>query len=121
MAKAKRYSVEQIQAAQKKLRALSAKKSGKTKNEVVELLAADVRKAVQEGHSLKAIQDMLRQLDIPVSLARMKTLLGNAETDIVALDLRKARTSPNANAMRPSGRTASPTTSGAANAKEASA
>ena len=68
MAKAKRYSVEQIQAAQKKLRALSAKKSGKTKNEVVELLAADVRKAVQEGHSLKAIQDMLRQLDIPVSL-----------------------------------------------------
>ena len=50
MAKAKRYSVEQIQAAQKKLRALSAKKSGKTKNEVVELLAADVRKAVQEGH-----------------------------------------------------------------------
>ena len=98
MAKAKRYSMEQIQAAQKKLRALSAKKSGKTKNEVVELLAADVRKAVQEGHSLKAIQDMLRQLDIPVSLARMKALLGNAETD-----------------------TAPPTTSGTANAKEASA
>ncbi len=79
MAKAKRYSTEQIQAAQKQLRALTAKKSGKTKKEVVELLAEDMRKAVKEGHSLKAIQDMLRQVDIPVSLARLKALLGYAE------------------------------------------
>ena len=79
MAKAKRYSTEQIQAAQKQLRALSAKKSGKTKKEVVELLAEDVRKAVKEGHSLKAIQETLRQSDIPVSLARMKALLGETE------------------------------------------
>lgn len=81
MAKAKRYSTEQIQAAQKQLRALSSKKSGKTKKEVVELLAEDVRKAVKDGHSLKAIQDMLRQVDIPVSLAQMKALLGDAERD----------------------------------------
>lgn len=118
MAKAKRYSMEQIQAAQKMLRALSAKKSGKSKKEVVELLAEDVRKAVKEGNSLKAIQETLRQSDIPVSLARMKTLLGETETsglqnehggsqkkDSSALDLRKARSSPNANATRPSGRT----------------
>ena len=81
MAKAKRYSTEQIQAAQKHLRSLSAKKSGKTKKEVMELLAEDVRKAVKDGHSLKAIQDMLRQVDIPVSLAQMKALLGDAERD----------------------------------------
>ena len=81
MAKAKRYSTEQIQAAQKQLRALSSKKSGKTKKEVMELLAEDVRKAVKDGHSLKAIQDMLRQVDIPVSLAQMKALLGDAERD----------------------------------------
>ena len=80
MAKAKRYSTEQIQAAQKHLRALTAKKSGKTKKEVVELLAEDVRKAVKEGYSLKDIQETLRQSDIPVSLARMKALLGEGET-----------------------------------------
>lgn len=83
MAKAKRYSTEQIQAAQKQLRALSSKKSGKTKKEVMELLAEDVRKAVKDGHSLKAIQDMLRQVDIPVSLAQLKALLGDAERDTV--------------------------------------
>ena len=47
----------------------------------MEILAEDVRKAVKEGHSLKAIQDMLRQSDIPVSLARLKALLGYAERD----------------------------------------
>ena len=90
MAKAKRYSTEQIQAAQKQLRALSSKKSGKTKKEVVELLAEDVRKAVKEGHSLKAIQDMLRQMDIPVSLARLKALLGYAERDSAAENAQEA-------------------------------
>ena len=80
MAKAKRYSTEQIQAAQKHLRSLSAKKSGKTKKEVVELLAEDVRKAVKEGYSLKDIQETLRQSDIPVSLTGLKALLGETET-----------------------------------------
>ena len=79
MAKAKLYSMEQVQAAQKMLRGLTAKRSGKTKKEVVEFLAEDVRKAVKEGHSLKAIQDMLRQSDIPVSLVRMRALLGETE------------------------------------------
>ena len=79
MAKAKRYSTEQIQAAQKQLCALTAKKSGKTKKEVVALLAEDVCKAVKEGHSLKDIQETLRQSDIPVSLARLKALLGETE------------------------------------------
>ena len=90
MAKAKRYSKEQIQAAQKQLRALSSQKSGKTKTEVVKLLAEDVRKAVKEGHSLKAIQDMLRQVDIPVSLARLKALLGYAERDSAAENAQEA-------------------------------
>ena len=81
MTKAKLYSMEQVQAAQKMLRGLTAKRSGKTKKEVVEFLAEDVRKAVKEGHSLKAIQDMLRQSDIPVSQARMKALLGETTKD----------------------------------------
>ena len=104
MAKAKRYSMEQIQAAQKLLRGLVAKKSGKTKKEVVEILVEDVRKAVKEGHSLKDIQEALDKAGIPVPLARLKALLektqdGPAHTidampeekDIVALDARKAR------------------------------
>ena len=85
MAKAKRYSTEQIQAAQKQLRALSSKKSGKTKKEVMELLAEDVRKAVKDGHSLKAIQDMLRQVDIPVSLAQMKALMPGMAAEFESL------------------------------------
>ena len=79
MAKAKRYSTEQIQAAQKMLRGLVVKTSGKTKAEVVELLAGDVHKAVQQGHSLKDIQEMLGKAGIPVPLARLKALLAQKE------------------------------------------
>ncbi len=75
MAKAKRYSTEQIQAAQKMLRGLMVKQSGKTKAEVVEFLAGDVHKAVQQGHSLKDIQDMLGKAGISVPIARLKALL----------------------------------------------
>ena len=80
MAKAQRYSMEQIQAAQKMLRGLAVKKSGKTKKEVVELLAEDVRKAVKEGHSLNAIQEALGKAGIQAPLARLKALLGEKET-----------------------------------------
>lgn len=79
MAKAKRYSTEQIQAAQKMLRGLVVKKSGKTKAEVVELLVGDVHKAVEQGHSLKDIQEILNRAGIPVSLARLKALLAQKE------------------------------------------
>lgn len=99
MAKAQRYSMEQIQTAQKMLRGLAVKKSGKTKKEVVELLAEDVRKAVKEGHSLNAIQEALGKAGIQAPLARLKALLEEKEagspqngameseqTDSVALD-----------------------------------
>ena len=81
MAKAQRYSMEQIQAAQKMLRGLAVKKSGKTKKEVVELLAEDVRKAVQQGHTLNAIQEALKKAGIQAPLARLKALLGEKGAD----------------------------------------
>ena len=81
MAKAQRYSMEQVQAAQKMLRGLAVKKSGKTKKEVVELLAEDVRKAVQQGHTLNAIQEALEKAGIPASLSRLKALLGEKGAD----------------------------------------
>ena len=81
MAKAQRYSMEQIQTAQKMLRGLAVKKSGKTKKEVVELLAEDVRKAVQQGHTLNAIQEALGKAGIQAPLSRLKALLGEKGAD----------------------------------------
>ena len=81
MAKAQRYSMEQIQAAQKMLRGLAVKKSGKTKKEVVKLLAEDVRKAVRQGHTLNAIQEALGKAGIPAPLSRLKALLGKKGAD----------------------------------------
>ncbi len=79
MAKAQRNSLEQIEQARKKLRTLPDKKAGKTRAETVELLAADIRKAVEQGYTLKEIRDVLAQSGVSVSLARMQTLLGAGE------------------------------------------
>jgi RecA/RadA recombinase len=78
MAKTQRYSMDQTLAAQKSLRALASKKTGKTKAEVVDFLAADIRKAVAQGHSLEDIQEVLRRAGISASLSRMKAVLENA-------------------------------------------
>jgi hypothetical protein len=81
MAKAQRYSLEQVQAAQKSLRCLAAKKVGKTKAETVELLAGDIRKAVEQGYSLKEIRDTLAKAGISAPLSRMKALLGQPDEE----------------------------------------
>ena len=74
MAKAKRYSMEQVREAQKFLRGLAAKPSGKTRAEAVEALAADIRKAARQGYSLKEIRDVLGKAGVDAPLARMKAL-----------------------------------------------
>jgi len=79
MAKAKRYSMEQVREAQKFLRGLAAKTSGKTRAEAVEALAADIRKAARQGYSLKEIRDVLGKAGVDAPLARMKALFD--ETD----------------------------------------
>jgi ribosomal protein L12E/L44/L45/RPP1/RPP2 len=78
MAKAQRYSMEQTLAAQKCLRALTTKMTGKTKAEVVDFLAADIRKAVAQGHSLEDIQEVLGKAGIAVPFSRMKAVLKRA-------------------------------------------
>ena len=78
MAKAQRYTKDQIELARKKLRELTAKKVGKTRAEVTALLAADIQKATQQGYSLPEIRDILSQAGISVSLARMRVLLEEA-------------------------------------------
>lgn len=79
MGKAQRYTKEQIQAAQKSLRGLAVKNAGKTRAETVEFLAADIRKAVEQGYSLNEIRDTLAKAGISAPLSRMKALLGQGE------------------------------------------
>lgn len=79
MGKAQRYTMEQIQAAQKSLRGLAVKNAGKTRAETVEFLAADIRKAVEQGYSLNEIRDTLAKAGISDPLSRMKALLGQGE------------------------------------------
>ena len=79
MAKAQRNSLEHIEQARKNLRSLPDKKAGKTRAETVELLAADIRKAVAQGYTLKEIRDVLAEAGVSVSLARMQTLLSEGE------------------------------------------
>ena len=79
MGKAQRYTMEQIQAAQKSLRGQAVKNAGKTRAETVEFLAADIRKAVEQGYSLNEIRDTLAKAGISAPLSRMKALLGQGE------------------------------------------
>jgi hypothetical protein len=79
MVKAQRYSVEQIQAAQKKLRALPPKRVGQTRAEVVELLAGDIRKAMEKGHSAAEIRGILAGAGIQAPLSRLAALLQKEE------------------------------------------
>ena len=79
MGKAKRYSMEQIQAAQKRLRSLASRVVGKSKKETVDFLAEDIRKALKQGHSLTSIQKALEEAGIPASTSSMKALLHQGE------------------------------------------
>lgn len=47
MATARRYTMEQIEAARKKLRSLPVKEAGKTRGEVAEFLVNDIKKAMR--------------------------------------------------------------------------
>ena len=55
MAKAIIYSDEDVLAAQQVLRSKTARKVGKTRSQVAEFLADDIRRAIEQGYSLKDI------------------------------------------------------------------
>ena len=74
MSKAKRYSMEQIQEAQKILRGLKDKKVGKTRAETVEFLAGDIRKVARQGYGLQEIRELLKKAGIAAPLSRLKAL-----------------------------------------------
>ena len=75
MAKAVIYSDEDVLAAQQVLRSKTARKVGKTRSQVVEFLADDIRKAIEQGYCLKDIKNILAEVGISVSVARMQAVL----------------------------------------------
>ena len=81
MAKAVIYSDEDVLAAQQALRSKTARKVGKTRTQVAEFLADDIRKAIEQGYSLKDIKKILSDVGISVSVAKMQTLVKNNTED----------------------------------------
>ncbi len=75
MAKAIIYSDEDVLAAQQALRSRTARKVGKTRSQVAEFLADDIRKAIEQGYSLKDIKNILAEAGISVSVSKMQDIL----------------------------------------------
>ena len=75
MGKAVIYSDEDVLAAQQALRNKTARKVGRTRSQVAEFLADDIRKALEQGYSLKDIKNILAEAGISVSVARIQSVL----------------------------------------------
>ena len=75
MATARRYTMEQIEAARKKLRSLPVKEAGKTRGEVAEFLVNDIKKAMRQGYTLRDIRNLLADAGVSVPLTRLEALL----------------------------------------------
>lgn len=78
MATARRYTLEQIEAARKKLRSLPVKEAGKTRREVAEFLVNDIRKAMRQGYTLRDIRDLLADAGVSVPLTKLQALFDKA-------------------------------------------
>lgn len=74
VATARRYTMEQIEAARKKLRSLPVKEARKTRGEVAEFLVNDIKKAMRQGYTLRDIRDLLADVGVSVPLARLEGL-----------------------------------------------
>ena len=85
MAKAVIYSDEDVLAAQQVLRSKTARKVGKTRSQVAEFLADDIRKAIDQGYSLKDIKNILAEAGISVSVAKMQAILEKQEAEAKTL------------------------------------
>ena len=85
MAKAIIYSDEDVLAAQQVLRSKTARKVGKTRSQVAEFLADDIRKAIEQGYSLKDIKNILAEAGISVSVAKMQAILEKQEPEAKTL------------------------------------
>ena len=95
MAKAVIYSDEDVLAAQQALRSKTARKVGKTRSQVAEFLADDIRKAIEQGYSLKDIKNILAEAGISVSVAKMQAILeGKSQASQDESDVLTKRNTP---------------------------
>ena len=95
MAKAIIYSDEDVLAAQQALRNKTARKVGKTRSQVAEFLADDIRKAIEQGYSLKDIKNILAEAGISVSVAKMQAILeGKSQASQDESDVLTKRNTP---------------------------
>ena len=95
MAKAVIYSDKDILAAQQALRSKTARKVGKTRTQVAEFLADDIRKAIEQGYSLKDIKNILAEAGISVSVAKMQAILeGKSQASQDESDVLTKRNTP---------------------------
>ena len=95
MAKAVIYSDEDVLAAQQVLRSKTARKIGKTRSQVAEFLADDIRKAIEQGYSLKDIKNILAESGISVSVAKMQAILeGKSQASQDESDVLTKRNTP---------------------------
>ncbi len=78
VATARRYTMEQIETARKKLRNLPVKEAGKTRGEVAEFLVNGIKKAMRQGYTLRDIRDLLADVGVSVPLARLEGLFEKA-------------------------------------------
>lgn len=78
MAKVRRYTMEQVEAARKKLRSLPVKEVGKTRTEVATFLERDIKQAVRRGYTLHDIRNLLAEVGVSVPLTRLKALFDKA-------------------------------------------
>ena len=95
MAKAIIYSDEDVLAAQQVLRSKTARKVGKTRSQVAEFLADDIRKAIEQGYSLKDIKNIFAEAGISVSVAKMQAILeGKSQASQDESDVLTKRNTP---------------------------
>ena len=95
MAKAVIYSDKDVLAAQQALRSKTARKVGKTRTQVAEFLADDIRKAIEQGYSLKDIKNILAEAGISVSVAKMQAILeGKSQASQDESDVLTKRNTP---------------------------
>ena len=73
--KSNHFSDKDVLAAQQALRSKTARKVGRTRSQVAEFLADDIRKAIEQGYSLKDIKNILAEAGISVSIAKMQAIL----------------------------------------------
>ena len=86
VATARRYTMERIEAARKKLRSLPVKEAGKTRAEVAEFLVNDIKTAMRQGYTLRDIRDLLADAGVSVPLARLEGLFEKAPKPKLVLD-----------------------------------